>query len=310
MNILVTGATGFLGQSVCKLLNERGIEPLRTSLSLGLDLRERYPTLEFFQKNKPDIVINCASFVGGIQFGLRYPADLFRNNMPMIANLFEAAQLSGVKRFVNPISNCVYPQRLEVFREQEFWEGSLHETVLVYGQLRKLSLVGSWAYRRQLGLDTLNLVLSNMYGPRDHFDEVRSHALGAMVRKFVDAKRSGREEVLVWGTGRPVREWLYVDDGAEALIRGISAPSDEGPVNVGVQKGISVIALAQMIRDAVGFKGRITLDPSKTDGAPYKTVDGTRGRALLGWEPATPLKEGIGRTVAWYERETFQDGHV
>src|SRR5262249_25942253 len=154
---------------VCARLTELGRAHARTSLSLGCDLRDRARTLKLFEEIKPTVVLNCASFVGGIQFGLKYPADLFRNNMPMIANLLEARQVSGIQRLVNPISNCVYPSHASLFKEAEIWDGPLHETVMIYGLLRKMSWAGSWAYARQHGLDTLNLVLSNMYGPEDHF---------------------------------------------------------------------------------------------------------------------------------------------
>jgi len=298
--ILVTGATGFFGKRVCRRLEDSGRAFTRTSLSLGTDLRDRDETLALFEKVRPQAVLNCASFVGGIQFGLKYPADIFRNNMPMVANLFDAAHRAGVARIVNPISNCVYPADLTLFEESRLWDGPLHESVLVYGLIRKLSWAGSWAYARQHGLETINLVLSNMYGPDDHFEEERSHALGALVMKFVEAKRSGAPEVIVWGTGKPVREWLYVDDGAEAMIRGLDCAPTVEPVNVGVAKGVSVTELAESIRGVVGYQGRIVYDLSKPDGAPYKTVDGRRGAALLGFVPKVGLQEGLRRTVAWY----------
>ena len=300
MTILVTGATGFLGKRVCARLTELGRGYARTSLSLGCDLRDRTSTLQLFHEVKPTVVLNCASFVGGIQFGLKYPANLFHNNMPMIANLLEACQVSGIQRLVNPISNCVYPARASLFKEAEIWDGPLHETVMVYGLLRKMSWAGSWAYARQHGLDTLNLVLSNMYGPEDHFEEERSHALGALVMKFIAAKRCDIAEVVVWGSGTPVREWLYIDDGAEAMIRSIDAKPTTDFINVGVASGISVLELAEKIKTAVGYQGRIVLDPTKADGAPYKTVDGARSMEWLGWSPRVSLEEGIGRTVAWY----------
>jgi len=300
--ILVTGATGFVGKNVCRLLKARGLKFEGTSKSLGVDLTDESAASALFMKIKPEYVLNCASFVGGIEFGYRYPADIFRNNMPMIANLFEAARQSGVKRIVNPLSNCVYPAASTLFREAEFWDGPLHESVMVYGLLRKLSWAGSWAYKRQYGLDTLNLVLSNMYGPDDHFDEVRSHALSALIKKFVDAKRAGASEVVVWGTGTPVREWLYVEDGAEAMIRGIGCASTEGPVNVGVGEGISIKALAELVREHVGYAGGIVLDETKPDGARHKTVDGRAGAELLCWSPPTKLVAGIKLTVEWYMR--------
>jgi GDP-L-fucose synthase len=304
----VTGATGFLGKRVCRRLEQNGRIFSRTSLSLGTDLRDLEQTLALFQALRPKTVLNCASFSGGIQFGLKYPADIFCNNMPMIANLFEAAHRAGVERIVNPLANCVYPAGLTLFEEKQFWDGPLHESVMVYGLLRKISWAGSWAYANQWGLHTINLVLSNMYGPEDHFDGDRSHALGALVKKFIEAKNSGAPEVIVWGTGTPVREWLFVDDGAEAMVRAIDCALSIEPINVGVGKGVSIADLAERIRAVVGYKGRIVYDRSRPDGAPYKTVDGSRGKALLGWSPQVGLGEGLRRTVKWYV-ETMERHH-
>lgn len=301
MKVLVLGATGFLGRTVCRRLTRRGIDPLRASLSLGTDLREREQVRTLLGDMRPDFILNCASFVGGIQFGYRFPAEMFTHNLRMTVNLLEACHEFGVRRLVNPISNCAYPARASLFREDEFWEGPLHESVMVYGFVRKASWVGSWAFAREYGLDVLNLILSNMYGPGDHFEEERSHALGALVMKFVRARRSGEPAVTVWGSGTPVREWLYVEDGAEAMIRGLDAPACLDPVNIGVASGVSIAELAEMIREIAGYRGEIRYDPTKPDGAPHKTVDGRRGEALLGWKPVTDLQEGIRATVAAYE---------
>jgi len=160
--------------------------------------------------------------------------------------------------------------------------------------------VGAWAFAKQYGLDVLNLVMSNMYGPGDHFDEERSHALGALIMRFVKAKRENAPFLEVWGTGKPVREWLHVDDGAQAMMRGLSSPGSLGPVNVGVAKGISVMKMAELIKKYVGYTGDIRVDPTKPDGAPYKTVDGIRGAALLNWTPQIPFETGVRDTIQWY----------
>ncbi len=302
MKIAVTGATGFLGKRVVKKLRERGDQPVITSLSMGVDLRDQAQTIEFFQREKPDILLNCASFVGGIQFGYKYPVDLFENNLLMNVNILKAARESGVKRIVNPISNCVYPAKATLFKEEEIWDGPMHESVLVYGFVRKAFWVGSWANHRQYGLDVINIVLSNMYGPEDHFEEERSHALGALIMKFVEAKRKNQPHVNVWGSGKPVREWMHVDDGAEAMIRSIEMPATEDFVNIGIGQGISVIEMCELIKEIVGYEGAIQLDPSKPDGAAYKTVDGTRGEQLLGWKPSIPFREGVAQAIRWYEQ--------
>lgn len=299
--ILVTGATGFLGKSVCKKLEtNRGVALFKTSLSSGVDLRNREATFGLFQEIRPDAVINCAAFVGGIQFGYKFPAEIFHNNLAMTLNLLEACKTFKIGRLVNPISNCAYPSKATFFKEAEFWDGPLHESVLTYGFVRKASWVGSWAYARQHQLDVINLILSNMFGPEDHFQPERSHALGALIHKFVEAKEERKPHVEVWGSGSPVREWLYVEDGAEALIRGLDIPAHSDPINIGVGKGISILELAQFIKKAVGYEGEIKLDPSKPDGAPYKTVDGTLGRRIFEWSPEADFQKAICETIDWY----------
>ncbi len=298
--ILVTGATGFLGKRVCRRLDQLGKQYCKSALSLGTDLRSVRQAKELFEKVAPSYVLNCAAFVGGIQFGYKYPVELFNNNLKMTINLLEAAHEYGVKRIVNPISNCAYPSRATLFRESEFWNGPLHESVLVYGFVRKMSWVGAWAYHRQYGLDVLNLILSNMYGPEDHFEAERSHALGALIMKIGLAKIRNEREVVVWGSGEPVREWLHVDDGAEAMVRSLDAKAIEGPVNIGVGKGISIKELVDKIVGYIGYTGTIRFDKSRPDGAPYKTVDGTRGEKLLGWRPQIDFDKGVRETVDWF----------
>jgi GDP-L-fucose synthase len=298
--ILVTGATGFLGKRLCRLLQQSGKEYAATSRSLGLDLRDRSATLAFFAELRPEYVLNCAAYVGGIQFGYKHPAELFHNNMQISINLLEASKQFNVKRMVNPISNCAYPGEATFFKEDEFWNGPLHESVMVYGFARKASWIGSWAYAKQYGLDVINLILSNMYGPEDHFEEERSHALGALIMKIVRAKRTGQKKVIVWGSGKPVREWLHVDDGAEAMVRALNVESYVDPINIGVGKGIAIWELATLIKNLVGFEGELVLDTSKPDGAPYKTVDGSRGQQHFAWLPKRDFKQGVSEAINWY----------
>lgn len=300
--ILVTGATGFLGKRVCNLLDLKKIEYYPTSYSLGTDLRDENQTNQLFNNVRPDYVLNCASYVGGIQFGIKHEGELFRNNSLMITNLFEACRKYNVKRLINPISNCVYPSKAMLFREDEIWDGALHNSVFVYGMMRKMSYVASYAYKNQYNLDTINLILSNMYGPEDHFEEERSHALGALVMKFVNARDNNLDSVEVWGTGDPVREWLFVDDGAEAMIRAINIDSHQEPINIGLGRGISIKDLALMIKKIVQYNGEIVFNTSKIDGAPYKTVDGSLGYKLLNWKPNKNFEEGVKETVEWYEK--------
>lgn len=299
--VFVPGGNGFLGRRVIKGLKERGIGFVSLSLRDGYDFRSVKQTRELFEKERFDALINCAAFVGGIQFGYERPGEIFYNNILMSTNLMESARLTGVKRFINPISNCSYPGHLtKDFKEEEWWDGQLDESVMVYGFVRKATWVQSWAYYKQYGFETVNLILPNMYGPGDHFEEKRSHALGALIMKFVEAKRKNLTRVTVWGSGKPVREWLYVDDGAEILIKALEMGPTVDPINVGVGKGISILELAELIKDIVGYKGEIVLDRSRPDGAPHKTMDNSKLRALFNWVPPTSLRKGIEQTVEWY----------
>tara|TARA_Y100001970_G_C14258763_1_gene877775 strand:+ start:11017 stop:11949 length:933 start_codon:yes stop_codon:yes gene_type:complete len=299
--ILVLGATGFLGKRVIKKLEESNVSYHASSLSLGCDLMNYDDTNDLFKMINPQYVINCSAFVGGIDFGYTYPADLFLKNTMMTVNILEASKNQGIKRLINPISNCAYPGEASLFKESEFWNGPLHESVQVYGSVRKLSTIGSWAYAKQHNLDVMNLILSNMYGPGDHFEEKRSHALGALIMKMVKARIEEEEEVVVWGTGLPVREWLFVDDGAESLIRGLDIPKSLDPINIGVGKGISIRELANLIKSETRYEGNLVFDETKPDGAPFKTVDGSIGKNIFNWSPEKDFIEGIKETVKWYE---------
>lgn len=303
MKIFVAGGNGFLGSRVTHKL---GIEyPDYDVVSLsqrnGYDFRDIDQVESLFSEHNFDVLINCAAYVGGIQFGYQHAGEIYYNNTLISTNLFEAAKDSDVKKVVNPISNCSYPGDLtEEFSEEDWWDGKLHDSVLIYGMVRKMSWVQSRAYEMQYGLNTTNLILPNMYGPGDHFDEIRSHALGALIMKFVEAKRKGHPNVLIWGTGNPVREWLYVDDGAEILLRSINKNTGTDPINVGVGKGISIKDLALLISDIVEYEGKIVYDLSKPDGAPYKTMNNKKLIETFDWHPPTGLRQGIESTVNWY----------
>ena len=300
--IFVPGGNGFLGSRIVEKLREKNINFVSLSLRDGVDFRDFRQTKKLFEKEKFDAAINCAAFVGGIQFGYEKPGEIFYNNILMSTGLMEASRLTNVKRFINPISNCSYPERLtKDFREDEWWNGPLHESVLVYGFVRKASWVQSWAYHKQYGFEAINLILPNLYGPGDHFEETRSHALGALIMKFVEAERKKQPQVVVWGTGKPIREWLYVDDAVEALVRALATEFTIEPINVGVGKGISILELAELIKEMAGYKGEIILDTSKPDGAPYKTMNNSGLKEIFNWVPPTSLREGIIKTVQWYK---------
>lgn len=298
--VFVPGGNGFLGQSIIKKLKEKNINYVSLSKRDGIDFCDFERTKALFKKEKFDIVINCAALIGGIQFIQKHSGEIYYKNTIIATNLMEAARLGGVKIFINPISSCTYPGHLTEFKENEWWDGIIHESVMAFGFARKMSWVQSWTYHKEYNFKTTNLILSNMYGPGDYFDLVRSHALGALIYKFVEAKEKNLPKVIVWGDGTPIREWLYVEDAADICVKALNMEPILGPVNIGIGKGISILDLAKLIKDAVGYEGEIELDPSKPNGAACKIMNVEKMEQIFKWSPHTDLKTGIKNTVKWY----------
>src|SRR5579872_7412559 len=256
MKILVAGGTGFLGKHVVDRLKKEKLPFISASKSQGTDFRDFTKSEKLFKENKIDTVINCSASIGGISYGYEKPGESYYDNILMSTNLIELSRIYKIKRFINPISNCTYPGHLtKELREDEWWDGSLHESVLAYGITRKASWIQTWAYNKQYGMNFINLILPNMYGPADHSDEKRSHALGALIMKICNAKKENKKDVLVWGSGNPIREWLFVKDAVSVIMKSISVTPTVEPINIGVGKGISVKDLALLIKEIVGFQG-------------------------------------------------------
>ncbi len=296
--ILVLGSTGFLGSNVCKLLKLNGTQYTGISLSTGLDLRNFSKVDELFNSLKPSTIINCASYVGGLHFGLMHPTELFENNLQMCINIYRASQKNLVHKIINPISNCTYPGKKSFYKIDEWWDGPMHESVYIYGFTKKALWVASQAYNLEYKIISNNIILPNLYGPGDHVDVYRAHALGALVSKFVSAKINGANKVVVWGTGSPIREWLHVRDGAKALVNSINVEIGSDPINIGRGEGVSIKDLAFMIREIVDIDCEIVFDHTKPDGAPVKTLDGSTGVFKLSWSPEIDLDVGLRETIA------------
>jgi GDP-L-fucose synthase len=300
--VAVLGGQGFLGTHVMNVVRDRGYAAVSLSRRTGCDLRYLDQGLRFFLDQRPDVVINCASNQGGIAYQKLYPGTIFYDNLLMGANTMEAARLAGVKKYVNIIAGCAYPgePRGGILREDEFETGPLHPTVENYGATKRAAVMQAKCYGRQYGFEALSLILINLYGPGEHFHPDRSHALAALIRKFYEAKRDKAPEVVLWGTGRAVREWLYVEDAAEGIMRAAERYNDVEPLNIAVGKGSSIAELAALIREIVGYEGKIVYDATKPDGALHKVADITKMKSVLGWEPPTPIQAGIGRTLEWF----------
>lgn len=301
MKVLVVGSKGFLGSWVKKmLLADTNHETLEISGKESLDITKIEDLQNFVSKHKPEAIINCAAFVGGISYGYKYPARLLYENSKIALNLYEISRKNDVGILINPISNCAYPGHLTTYVESQFFDGPPHESVYNYGIAKRLSVDLGNGYFEQYKFSSANVVLSNMYGPEDHFDIERSHALGALVKKICDAKINNIQKVEIWGSGKPIREWLYVQDGANALIKSLDLEKGHHFFNVGVQKGISIIDLANTIKKIVNWDGEFFFNADKPDGVYEKKVDGSKGESKLNWIPDIDLEYGIEKTVEWY----------
>ena len=300
--VVVTGGKGFLGSHVVARLERLGAVVTAISRRTGHDLRVLDHGLRCFTEHEPQIVINCASNQGGISYQRMYPGQIYYDNLLMGANTMEAARLAGVRKYVNIIAGCAYPgePRDGILREQEFEDGPLHPTVENYGATKRAAVMQAKCYRRQYGFEAVSLILINLYGPGEHFHPDRSHALAALLRKFYEAKRDKAPEVVLWGTGRAVREWLYVEDASEGIIRAAETHSDVEPLNIAVGEGRRIAELAAIIQEITGYKGKIVYDTTKPDGALHKVGDITKMKSVLDWEPPTPIQDGIRRTLEWF----------
>lgn len=298
----VLGGGGFLGSHVVAELRRRGVDPIVPRTADGWDFRRPASARDFFQRHRPAVVFNCAAHQGGLEYQRKHPADLFYDNMLMGLHSLDAACRAGAQKYVNIVAGCSYPGYLEgKMTEDDYWEGPLHDSVVSYGFTRKAQVVQGLCYRRQFGFKSVHLLMTNLYGPGEHFHPDRSHGLAALLLKFYEARRFGRSRVVVWGSGRAVREWLFVEDAAEAVVMAAERYDEPEPLNVSVGEGLSIAELAVLIQNIVGYRGEVVYDPEKPDGALHKTFANDRIRTLVGWQPRTCLRGGIARTLQWLE---------
>jgi GDP-L-fucose synthase len=293
--VTVTGGAGFLGGVVVKRLEGLGAE-VRVIRSEEYDLRD--PAATRAAVDGAELVIHLAARVGGIGFNRRNPAPLVYDNLMMAGNVFEQSHLAGVSKLVSACTVCAYPKFTPVpFSENEIWNGYPEESNAPYGLAKKMMLVLSDSYRRQYGFDSCAPIVANLYGPNDNFDLEDSHVIAAMIRKFVEAVDAGRREVVLWGTGNPSREFLYVDDAARALLLAGERLETSEPVNIGTGHETRIADLAATLQRITDYEGEIVWDTSRPDGQPTRYLDVSRARELIGFEAETPLEEGLRRTV-------------
>lgn len=296
--VLLTGGAGFLGKVIAHKLKKLGVDPL-IPRSATQDLRKR-DVCEKIVKDI-DVVIHAAGNVGGIGYNRQHPGTLFFDNLMMGVQLMEEARLAKVSKFVSLGTICAYPKYTPVpFKEEDIWNGYPEETNAPYGLAKKMLLVQAQSYREEFGFNSIFLLPVNLYGPGDNFDPSSSHVIPALIKKFIDAKLRRDEFVSVWGSGKATREFLYVDDCAEAVIMATEKYNKSDPVNIGSSFEISIKDLANLIRDLVDYKGKIIWDTTKPDGQPRRKLDTTRAEKEFGFKSTTDFKTGLQKTIDWY----------
>jgi GDP-L-fucose synthase len=298
--IYVAGHRGLVGSAILRRLEGDGFEHLLTRTHSELDLRDQAQVNRFFEEHKPEYVILAAARVGGILANSTYPAQFLHDNLMIAANVIHAAHQHGVRKLLNLGSSCIYPKLApQPLKEEYLLTGPLEPTNRAYAVAKIAAIELCDHYRAQYGADFISAMPTNLYGPGDNFDLEGSHVLPALIRKTVEAKETEAPVVEIWGTGTPLREFLYVDDLADACLFLMDRFSQPGPINVGTGEDISIRDLAMLIREVAGYAGDLTFDRSKPDGTPRKLMDVSKLRAA-GWTAKTALREGIERTVKWY----------
>lgn len=301
--IFVAGARGLVGSAVVRCLQQRGFTNLLTPGHKQVDLADKAAVEAFFAANKPNYVVLAAAKVGGIVANNTYPGDFIRENLAIELNVIDAAHRYGVDKLVFLGSSCIYPRLApQPIREDYLMTGPLEPTNSAYAVAKIAGMEMIRAYRRQYGFKGISLMPTNMYGPHDNYDLQNSHVLPALIRKFHDAKRTNAAEAVVWGSGQPRRELMYVDDLADAILFMIEHYDEDEHVNIGTGEDVTIAELAQLVSDTVGFQGKIVFDTSKPDGMPRKQLDVTKAFAM-GWRPQVKLADGIARAYQAFLHE-------
>jgi GDP-L-fucose synthase len=299
--VVVTGGHGFLGSFVVDKLRAVGAKEVIVPRSEKHDLRTQTEALRLYTDTRPDIVIHLAAVVGGIGANRENPGRFFYDNAIMGLNVIEAARIAGIEKFVCAGTICSYPKFTPVpFREEDFWNGYPEETNAPYGLAKKMLLVQLQAYREQYGFNGIYLTPVNLYGPRDNFDLQSSHVIPALIRKCIEAKQRDAAEIVAWGTGNATREFLYVEDAAEAIVLAAEKYSKPDLVNLGSGEEISVRDLLEMIRTMVGPRGAVRWDHTKPDGQPRRSLDTSKAAQEFGWRAKTSLRAGLQETIEWF----------
>jgi GDP-L-fucose synthase len=306
--VCVTGGAGFLGKVVVDGLRRRGAVDIFVPAQEQYDLVQPAAVARLLADARPNLIIHLAAHVGGIGANRAHPAEFFYDNLMMGVQLMHESWKSGVEKFVAIGTVCAYPKFTPLpFKEDDLWNGYPEETNAPYGLAKKMLLVQAQAYRQQYGFKAIFLLPVNLYGPGDNFDPRSSHVIPALIRKCIEAQRSGQSEIAVWGDGSPTREFLYVDDAAEGILLAAEKYNSSDPVNLGSGHEISIKDLAEMIARLSGFRGQLVWDTSKPNGQPRRALDVSRAEQYFGFRAQMDFEEGLRRTIEWYRSQPEQE---
>ena len=299
--IVVTGGAGFLGRAVCERLRGLGAAEVLVPRRAEFDLTDAVQVQRMYERMRPQVVVHLAAEVGGIGANMANPGRYFYANMAMALHLIEGARVHGIEKFVQAGTICAYPKFTPVpFREEDLWNGYPEETNAPYGIAKKAAMVMLDGYRRQYGLKSAYVLPVNLYGPWDNFDLHTSHVIPALIRKCIEAQRAGLDHITCWGTGAASREFLYVDDAADGVVRAAEVMNEPEPLNLGTGSEITIRDLVTLIARLCGFNGEIAWDASKPDGQPRRCLDTRRAAQRLNWRAKVGFEEGLRRTIEWF----------
>ncbi len=302
--ILILGSTGFIGNSLFNYLkNNSNHTIISTSKRTNYNLLSAKNMNKIIKSNKPDIIINCLGVVGGIQWGIANKLKITLENNTLTMNLLNAIK-SKKTHLINIIANCIYPFKYNNYSENLIFDGAVHPSVFAYGMSRRLLLSSSITLSQNSEVSNTNIILANVYGPGDHFDEYRSHALGGLIKKFYNAKINKEAFVEIWGTGKPKRDWIYIDDVSKAILSIIKVSNSKLPQNINIASSncISIKYLANKIRKLIKYKGKINFNTNYQDGDPIKKFSTHIAKSKLKWKPKISIEEGLQKTINYYIR--------
>lgn len=303
MKILILGGNGFVAKNLINSLKDSSHSVFYTTRDNGFDLRDYQQIKKKFEEIQPEAIINCASHVGSVHYVSKYAADVAVDNLQMALNIYKATtEVCPNARIINPLANCSFPGNIQIQKEDEWFNGDVHKSVYAYGSTRRMIYILAQCYKEQYNIKTVNFMITGIFGPNDHTDPNKTHALNGMIIRMIKTQNMGAEEFEIWGTGKPIREWIYIDDVVHFLKLGLTIEEDlTYPVSLAQNKGYSIRESAEIIAETLGYEGKLTFNPQYQDGDMVKIMDDTKFRLFFPDYKFFPHKKGIEETIKYYK---------